>query len=370
MKPYGALQDVWDPKYLHREELYLILSRFLQNVYLKYLMVPSKDYRVVVVEPLLCPSHFRNTLARALFNHFSVPHVAFMPSPLLSTFSLGRQTALVVDIGWLETTVIPLYEGVPIMSAWQSTSCAAKTVHNTVLECLIETGVVTDTHTQEQNPAGTLGLKELIQGSLEDVIVSTCAVRSMDCDMTPPEVSFPLSQQHTLCLPGPARDSCAEGLFEEGEGDLSLPAAVLESLLKCPCDCRRDMSENILVLGGIASLPGLNYRLKQELERLASDKNERFSAKLGALQFKFHQPPAHPSTAAWLGGSIFGTSEVAVLERAVSKEKFREMNQRLPDWTSCDPEQHERLRPVPTRKLLPAAPSSLYKSTTKTQSAH
>ena len=37
-----------------------------------------------------------------------VPHVAFMPSPLLSTFSLGRQTALVVDIGWLETTVIPV----------------------------------------------------------------------------------------------------------------------------------------------------------------------------------------------------------------------------------------------------------------------
>ena len=35
-------------------------------------MVPSKDYRVLVVEPLLSPSHFRNTLARALFNHFSV----------------------------------------------------------------------------------------------------------------------------------------------------------------------------------------------------------------------------------------------------------------------------------------------------------
>ena len=35
-------------------------------------MVNSKDYRVVVVEPLLCPSNFRNTLARALFNHFTV----------------------------------------------------------------------------------------------------------------------------------------------------------------------------------------------------------------------------------------------------------------------------------------------------------
>ena len=70
-------------------------------------------------------------------------------------------------------------------------------------------------------------------------------------------------------------------------------------------------------------------------------------------------------------GSIFGNSEVAVLERAVSKERFfKEMNKRLPDWTSCDPEQHEQLRPVPTRKLLPAAPSSLYKTSTKTQPTH
>lgn len=68
-------------------------------------------------------------------------------------------------------------------------------------------------------------------------------------------------------------------------------------------------------------------------------------------------------------GSIFGCSEVAVLERAVTKEKFKEMNQRLPDWSSCDPEQHELLRPVPTRKLLPAAPTSLYKSS-KSQPAH
>ena len=60
------------------------------------------------------------------------------------------------------------------------------------------------------------------------------------------------------------------------------------------------LSFHMYFIGGIFLL--LSYRLKQELERLASDKNERFSAKLGALQFKFHQPPAHPSTAAWLGG--------------------------------------------------------------------
>ena len=68
-------------------------------------------------------------------------------------------------------------------------------------------------------------------------------------------------------------------------------------------------------------------------------------------------------------GSILGYSEVAVLERSVNKERFEEMNQRLPDWSSCDSDQHEQLRPVPTRKLLPAAPASIYKSS-KSQPAH
>lgn len=35
-------------------------------------MVNPRDHRVVVIESLLCPSHFRNTLARVLFNHLNV----------------------------------------------------------------------------------------------------------------------------------------------------------------------------------------------------------------------------------------------------------------------------------------------------------
>lgn len=56
--------------------------------------------------------------------------------------------------------------------------------------------------------------------------------------------------------------------------------------------------------------------------------------------------------------SIFGASEHAVLERAVTRERYREHKQ-LPEWMSCDPDQREQLRPVPTRKLLPSAPGSI-----------
>ena len=52
--------------------LHYYMYMYMYVLHDRYLMVPSKDYRVLVVEPLLSPSHFRNTLARALFNHFSV----------------------------------------------------------------------------------------------------------------------------------------------------------------------------------------------------------------------------------------------------------------------------------------------------------
>ena len=35
-------------------------------------MVNPRDHRVVVIESILCPSNFRNTLARVLFSHFGV----------------------------------------------------------------------------------------------------------------------------------------------------------------------------------------------------------------------------------------------------------------------------------------------------------
>ena len=34
-----------------------------------------------------------------------------------------------------------------------------------------------------------------------------------------------------------SRDTCAEGLFDEGSGDLSLPVAILESFMKVHNNC-------------------------------------------------------------------------------------------------------------------------------------
>ena len=54
------------------------------------------------------PSHLSFTYNNDPLPMVQVPHAAFVPSPLLCLFSLGRQTAMVVDVGWQETTVLPV----------------------------------------------------------------------------------------------------------------------------------------------------------------------------------------------------------------------------------------------------------------------
>ena len=56
-----------------------------------YLMVNPKEYRVVVIESLLWPTHFRNTLARVLFSHFGVSESQQSPWHVL--FSIEMYSA-------------------------------------------------------------------------------------------------------------------------------------------------------------------------------------------------------------------------------------------------------------------------------------
>ena len=73
-----------------------------------------------------------------------------------------------------------------------------------------------------------------------------------------------------------------------------------------------------------------------------------------------------------IAASIFGSQEKAVLERAVTMDRFLETNQ-LPDWMLCDPAQREELHtsvplkksavsPAPTRRTQERSPGSVASS--------
>lgn len=55
-----------------------------------------------------------------------------MPSHCASLFTLGISTALVLDVGYKETILIPVCEGVPVLRLWQAMPLAGEAVENQI----------------------------------------------------------------------------------------------------------------------------------------------------------------------------------------------------------------------------------------------
>lgn len=81
------------------------------------------------MESIFCPEQLRLSLADVLFSHYLVGSILFAPSQLMALLPLGLETGLVVDCGFLETTVLPIFQGTPVLRGLNSVPLAGQAVH-------------------------------------------------------------------------------------------------------------------------------------------------------------------------------------------------------------------------------------------------
>lgn len=342
---------------LHRykdvAELKTKLKEFIHAVYFKYLLVNPKGRRLLVVESILTPTEFRETLALVVFDHFDVPSLCFAPSHLLAIYTLGLDTALVIDAGYKETVALPIFEGVPVLNLWEAVPLAGKAIHSHIERQLIGSAIV---NANSVHPGRRKALSEVIPGGeipeaiLEDIKVRTCFVtefsRGQKIQQTaalaesqrdsqvnvvpPPDVDYPLEDgENVLKVDGFIREGSAEVLWEVDNEEKSVATIVLDIICKAGVDMRVPLSENLLVIGGTASLLGFRHRLLAELNHLANH-HPKYSKMISKKSFKVHDAPAKPNYVAWLGGAIFAALD-AMASRSIPRDAYRQ-HRVIPDW--------------------------------------
>lgn len=306
--------------YKDTEDLYQLLVEFLHLLFFRHIVISPKDVRIIVLESLLTPTEIRETLAKVLFRHFEIGSLMFLPSHLATISTLGVETALVLDVGYEEATLIPIFEGIPVLKGWQALPLGSRTVHDCIRR-------------EMKDAIPDLELSEEI---VEDIKVRTCFVTTLERSAKleyengpspPPAVKYPGVQ--TFEIPGYVREKAFEELWERDNDNLSIPTMILDAILKCPVDMRRPLAENILLVGGTPMAKGFASRLKSELLHLVN--SDLYSEKLKVRSFKFHKAPSHANYTVWLGGAIFGAADLP--SRCVSKENYLKMD-RIPDWAS------------------------------------
>ncbi|XP_061938320.1 actin-related protein 10 isoform X2 [Apis cerana] len=321
------LRRIYD--YKNTEDLYQLLVEFLHALFFRHVVLSPKDARIVVLESLLSPTQFRNTLAKVLFRHFEIGSLMLLPTHLATISTLGINSALVLDVGYKEATLIPIFEGEPILKAWQALPLGGQVVHEYLMKSLKELYPNVD----------------VTEKMVEDIKVRTCFVTTLERSVKlgtteapnpPPFVKYPGVK--SIDIPGEVREKAFEVLWERDNDNLSLPTMILNAIMQCPIDVRRVLAENILLIGGTTMTKGFASRLKSELLNLV--RSDLYSEKLKIQKFMFHTAPSKPNYTAWLGGAIFGTVDLPL--RCLTKENYLKSD-RVPDWVNLIDNQRDEL---------------------------
>lgn len=292
----------------------------------RYVLVSPKERKVVIVESVFCPTEIRDTLAKVLFKHFEVLSVLFVPTHLVILATLAIDSALVVDIGYKEATVLPVCSGVQVLNAWQAQPLGAEAVHAEIKRQLLESEVP---------------IELLTPDVIEDIKVRTCFVttygraqkyREGEPPAPPPPVDYSIEGKRVIQVSGALRETAFQALFPEDNDRLGLPYIILDAIVACPVDMRRQLIENIVLVGGTSMVQGLKARLKEEI--LVLLKSEWYKEKLFLDTVKFHTVPAKENFAAWLGGSIYGGTDL-LQTRSLTRDAYSKLS-RVPDWSNLD----------------------------------
>lgn len=341
-KKNGELFHVHDCS-LSEDELHDGLVEFFYHIYFRELLVNPMVRRVVVTEPLFATINFKRALSHVLFMQYEVPSIYFASIPILSLLSLAIPVAMVVDCGFRETVILPVYHSFPIFKACQVIPAAGKAIHTRLREQLMDEGMV-KTEQKTQLPV-TQFKEKLTEKLIENIKVKTCFITTYDRAQqirkalnhadaikpeSPPGVDYPMDGKLILHIPGKMREQTCELLFERGDDDDCIASLIIQAINKCPIDSRKEMAENIVLLGGTCMLAGFKGRLLNELKGISGE--DKYKGMFQNYSFKIHTPPCQENVAGWLGGAIFGAVDVVLSMRSTPREQYIATH-RVPDWS-------------------------------------
>ncbi len=308
----------------------------------------------------------RNNYAELVVEKFNVPAFFFTPSSVLNAFSMGKHSALVIDVGYSGTSVVPVIDGYSLKSSSTYTDQYSGKILDKKFEEFLMRSLIKENSGDEANKMTTAmdidqsptlnppcfyphGVKlsdneiAKIHPSyqkwnkefyLDDVKKSFCKVWAgnplcipglveaaedivndevFDKELTLPDgnkITFnPIDRYRTAEYFFEQSNKITESSENEFGGIVKL---TLEALLSTPLDSRKQLALDMCLTGGSSLLNGFDKRLAKDVERLLPK----------SLKGKVH-PTHYKQFSPFVGGSILA-SLGSFQQMWISKEEYHE----------------------------------------------
>ncbi|KAI1975557.1 hypothetical protein LOZ55_004658 [Ophidiomyces ophidiicola] len=276
------------------------LERSIRELYNKYLLTDAGSSRLILVLPSIVPHPLLSSLLSTIFHRWRYPSITLLPSPAMAAVAAGVRSALVVDIGWEETTITAIYEYREIQS--KRSVRAMRLLMQHLGRYL--TGIA---GRKGDSTGGADDLVELNFELCEEILTrfAWCRPRRKSQQIFPEQQSETSGQvapdnsvldsmseskaAETVSLPLPVEDTLAyidvpfscfpelveQSLFGNGVGDREfddedtpLDKLVYNTLLSLSSDARGACISRVTFAGGGSLIPGIRQRILEDVKAI------------------------------------------------------------------------------------------------------
>lgn len=262
--------------------------------------INTKESNILLTEAPHNPKKNREKIIEVMFEKYSFPASYIAIQGVLSLYSSGRTSGIVVDIGDGVSHTVPIYEGYHVSHAVNRYDIAGRDITNYLQRLLIENGVSLNTSSEKEI---VRDIKEKLSYYADDVQKEEKLYQTKNMSR-----KYTLPDGGVISL-GTEMFKCCEILFDPsliGKEHHGIDHVICDSIKKCDINIRREMYSNIVLSGGTTMTKNFSNRLT---------KNVLHNGKVVASPDRKYS--------VWTGGSILGSFS-AFNDMLITKKEYDE----------------------------------------------